>query len=157
MVISISQMGNLGHRDFGTLSNATQLVQRVGTGFKPKQPGSGSHAFCHCAMLPFPRNARQPIPERITKMKCHFIVTKSHCQGDLLSDMYPSRQVCLQESYQQSPTPHSVYCYTLSEASALRTALTNPLPATQPLRWQGPAGWPRYLCDLNHTAGRLVL
>lgn len=100
MIISISQMGNLGHRDFGTLSNATQLAQRVGTEFKPKQPGSGNHAVCHCAMLPFPRNASRTTPERIAKMKCHFIVTKSHCQGDLLSDMHPSGQFCLWEPYQ---------------------------------------------------------
>jgi len=51
-----------------TLPKATQLVQTGETGFKPKRVGSGAHAPCHCAMLPFPRNASKTMPQLISQI-----------------------------------------------------------------------------------------
>ena len=51
-----------------TVSKVTQLVQMGKTGFKPKQVGSGAHAPCHWAMLPFPRNASKTMPQLISKI-----------------------------------------------------------------------------------------
>lgn len=55
-------------RKKATLSKATQLVQMGESCFKPKQVGSGAHAPCYCAMLPFPRNASKTMPQLISKI-----------------------------------------------------------------------------------------
>lgn len=71
-------MRNLGHRDFSNLSNDTQLARMAEMGFKPKQPGSGVPALCHCTMLPLPNDARKIMPGLISKVKRHFTVTTSN-------------------------------------------------------------------------------